>query len=143
VQNDTAGITIVRNHNVLARPRIPKDPGSVRLGEVEEGSVPDAGEVYTEYLDPQRGTWASVILPVLKSVAARAICKQLGCRVGQFSVSETKAWNLAARTESYWRRLSKLRHVRNSDRASNRARSRGASSDVSGLWLKKTVPWAP
>lgn len=78
MQNDTAGITIVRNHNVLARPRIPKDPGGVRLGEVEEDSIPDAGDVYTEYLDPQRGTWASVILPVLKSVAARAILQATG-----------------------------------------------------------------
>ncbi len=41
---------------------------SNKLEEVEEGSAPDAGDVYTEYADPRRDEWATTILPRLKAM---------------------------------------------------------------------------
>ncbi len=39
---------------------------SNKLEEVEEGSVPDAGDVYTEYPDPRRDEWATDVLPQMR-----------------------------------------------------------------------------
>jgi hypothetical protein len=39
---------------------------SNKLEEVEEGSVPDVSDVYTEYPDPRRDEWLLDILPVLR-----------------------------------------------------------------------------
>ena len=40
---------------------------SNKLEEVEEGSVADAGDVFTEYADPRRDEWTASIWPWLKS----------------------------------------------------------------------------
>jgi hypothetical protein len=51
---------------------------SNRLEEVEEGSVPDAGEVYTEYPDPRRDKWTTTVLPELR----RLTLSELEARTG-------------------------------------------------------------
>ena len=42
------------------------------------GSVPDAGDVYTEYLDPRRDEWVMRILPVLRGASVSAIINAEG-----------------------------------------------------------------
>jgi hypothetical protein len=51
---------------------------SNKLEEVEEGSVPDAGDVYTEYPDQGRDEWATVILPKLKAMPMQELIEQSG-----------------------------------------------------------------
>ena len=41
---------------------------SNKLEEVEEGSVPDAGDVYTEYPDSRRDEWTTNVLPLLRAL---------------------------------------------------------------------------
>lgn len=53
---------------------------SNKLEEVAEGSVPDAGDVYTEYPDPQREReeWVTMILPRLRAVSMRVLMERSG-----------------------------------------------------------------
>lgn len=51
---------------------------SNKLEEVEEGSVPDAGDVYTEYLDPRYDEWNRIILPILIQAPVSTIVKATG-----------------------------------------------------------------
>ena len=51
---------------------------SNQLEEVAEGSVPDAGDVYTEYPDPRRDEWETKVLPLLKKVSAKEIVQMTG-----------------------------------------------------------------
>ena len=51
---------------------------SNKLEEVEEGSVPDAGDVYTEYPDPRRDEWATKLLPKLKVTSIRELMEKSG-----------------------------------------------------------------
>ncbi len=51
---------------------------SNKLEEVEEGSVADAGDVYTEYPDPRRDEWATTILPKLKVTSIRELMEKSG-----------------------------------------------------------------
>jgi len=51
---------------------------SNKLEEVEEGSVPDAGDVYTQYPDPRRDEWATKILPRLKMMSVPQLIAATG-----------------------------------------------------------------
>jgi hypothetical protein len=51
---------------------------SNKLEEVEEGSVPDAGDVYTEYPDPRHDEWATEILPGLKAIPMTELMERTG-----------------------------------------------------------------
>jgi hypothetical protein len=51
---------------------------SNKLEAVEEGSVLDAGDVYTEYPDPRRDEWETLILPTLRRVPIGAITAATG-----------------------------------------------------------------
>jgi hypothetical protein len=51
---------------------------SNKLEEVEEGSVPDAGDVYTDYPDPQRDEWTTKVLPALRTIPVLAACAGTG-----------------------------------------------------------------
>lgn len=48
---------------------------SNKLEEVEEGSVPDVGDVFTEYPDPRRDEWATKILPILRRAPVSTIMR--------------------------------------------------------------------
>jgi hypothetical protein len=49
---------------------------SNKLEEVEEGSVPDAGHVYTEYPNPRRDEWETKWLPMLRSTPVPQLLAQ-------------------------------------------------------------------
>ena len=51
---------------------------SNKLEEVEEQSLLDPGDVYTEYPDPRRDEWATKILPRLKAVPLRELMQRTG-----------------------------------------------------------------
>jgi hypothetical protein len=51
---------------------------SNKLEEIEEGSAPDAGDVYTEYPDPRRDEWTTRILPKLKSMPMQELMQCSG-----------------------------------------------------------------
>jgi hypothetical protein len=51
---------------------------SNKLEEVEEGSVPDAGDVYIEYPDPRRDEWKTIVLPALKRFHTKDIMRATG-----------------------------------------------------------------
>ncbi len=51
---------------------------SNKLEEVEEQSVSDAADVYTEYPDPRRDEWATKILPALRTVPVSILMKASG-----------------------------------------------------------------
>lgn len=51
---------------------------SNRLEEVEEQSLLDPREVYTEYPDPRRDEWATKILPKLKATSLRELINLTG-----------------------------------------------------------------
>ena len=51
---------------------------SNKLEEVEEGSLPDAGDVYTEYPDSRRDEWTATILPILKAMPMPELIKRSG-----------------------------------------------------------------
>ena len=51
---------------------------SNKLEEVEEGSAPDAGDVYTEYPDPRRDERATKVLPKLKRLPMRELMERTG-----------------------------------------------------------------
>jgi hypothetical protein len=51
---------------------------SNKLEEVAEGSLPDADDVYTEYLDPRRDERATRILPKLKAITLRELTEKSG-----------------------------------------------------------------
>jgi len=51
---------------------------SNKLEEVEEGSVPDAGDVYTEYPDKRRDGWATAILPRLRAMPLPELIRRSG-----------------------------------------------------------------
>ena len=64
---------------------------SNKLEEIEEGSVPDAGDVYTEYLDPRRQErdWHRVV-ETLRAMTKRQL-RELEKRSG-ISLTTLKAW---------------------------------------------------
>jgi hypothetical protein len=51
---------------------------SNRLEEVEEQSLLDPGDVYTEYPDPRRDEWATKVLPRLKAMPLRQLMERTG-----------------------------------------------------------------
>jgi hypothetical protein len=51
---------------------------SNKLEEVEEGTVQDAGDAYTEYPDPRRDEWVMKILPFLRRAPAQVITNATG-----------------------------------------------------------------
>ena len=51
---------------------------SNRLEEVEEQSLLDPSDVYTEYPDPRRDEWATQTLPQLRTVPVREACEGTG-----------------------------------------------------------------
>ena len=51
---------------------------SNRLEEVEEQSLLDPSDVYTEYPDPRRDEWATKILPKLKAMPLRELMERTG-----------------------------------------------------------------
>ena len=51
---------------------------SNQLEEVEEQSLLDPSDVYTEYPDPRRDEWATKILPKLKAMPMRELIEQTG-----------------------------------------------------------------
>ena len=51
---------------------------SNKLEEVEEGNVPEASDVYTEYPDPRRDEWATRILPKIRSIPMRELMERSG-----------------------------------------------------------------
>jgi hypothetical protein len=51
---------------------------SNKLEEVEEGSVADAGDVYTEYPDPRRDEWATTVLPKLRTMPMQELMQRSG-----------------------------------------------------------------
>jgi hypothetical protein len=51
---------------------------SNRLEEVEEQSLLDPSDVYTEYVDPRRDEWATKILPKLKAMPLRELMERTG-----------------------------------------------------------------
>jgi hypothetical protein len=51
---------------------------SNKLEEVEDGSIPDAGDVYAEYPDPRRDEWTTKTLPKLKALAIRERMRRSG-----------------------------------------------------------------
>lgn len=68
----TAGLLRRRHVTIEWEPRfIGKE--SNKLEELEEGSVPDAGDVHTEYLDPRRDEWQTKWLPLLRTTAVAEV----------------------------------------------------------------------
>jgi hypothetical protein len=68
---------LFRRHVAIGAPHfIGKE--SNKLEEVEEGSIPDAGDVYTEYPDPRRDEWETKVLPVLRCATISAIITATG-----------------------------------------------------------------
>lgn len=51
---------------------------SNRLEEVEEQSLTDASDVYTEYRDPRRDDWVTKVLPMLKAMPMRELMELSG-----------------------------------------------------------------
>jgi hypothetical protein len=51
---------------------------SNKLEEIEEGSVQDAGDAYTEYPDPRQDEWVMKILPFLRQVSAKELIEATG-----------------------------------------------------------------
>jgi hypothetical protein len=76
---------------------------SNHLEEVEEQSLLDPGDVYTEYPDPRRDEWATKILPRLKAMPMRELMTKTGLprstlqaiRAGRRPHSRTRAKLLA------------------------------------------------
>jgi hypothetical protein len=62
-----------RRHVTIERPARFIGKESKKPEEIEEGSVPDAGDVYTESPDPRRDKWVMRILPVLRGASVSAI----------------------------------------------------------------------
>ncbi|MGB7017365.1 MAG: hypothetical protein WBD69_15570, partial [Candidatus Cybelea sp.] len=62
-------VGLLQRRHVTIESMTPIGKESNKLEEVEEGAVPDAGDVYTEYPDPRRGEWARTILPKLRSIS--------------------------------------------------------------------------
>jgi hypothetical protein len=54
---------------------------SNRLEEVEAGLEHDPDEVWTEYRDPGRDPWETLVLPVLKQVPAKQLAEATGLAV--------------------------------------------------------------
>jgi hypothetical protein len=69
---------------LLARRRVAIDSityigkESNRLEEVEEQSLLDASDVYTEYPDPRRNEWTTKILPKLRAMPLHELMKKTG-----------------------------------------------------------------
>jgi hypothetical protein len=61
---------------------------SNKLEEVEEGGVPDAGDVYTEYPDARRDEWKTKWLPLLGSIP---VSKLLGHGVSKATIYAARA----------------------------------------------------
>ncbi|MFZ1017685.1 MAG: hypothetical protein WAN39_07440, partial [Candidatus Cybelea sp.] len=59
---------LLRRRHVTIESMTPIVKESNKLEEVEEGAVPDAGDVYTEYPDPRRDDWTTTILPELRRI---------------------------------------------------------------------------
>ena len=73
----TAGLLQRRHVRIEWPPRfIGKE--SNKLEEVEEGSVQDAGDAYTEYPDPRRDQWVIKVLPFLRQASAQVITNATG-----------------------------------------------------------------
>jgi hypothetical protein len=71
----TVGLLQRRHVNIERPPRfIGKE--SNKLEEVEEGSVPDAGDVYTEYPDQRRDEWTTEILPKLQAMPIKQLMEE-------------------------------------------------------------------
>jgi hypothetical protein len=51
---------------------------SNKLEEVQEASIPDSSDVYTEYPDPRRDEWMTRILPKLKAMPMRELMEKSG-----------------------------------------------------------------
>jgi hypothetical protein len=68
----TVGL-LQRRHVTIERPARFIGKESNKLEEIEEGSVPDAGDVYTESPDPRRDKWVMRILSVLRGALVSAI----------------------------------------------------------------------
>lgn len=49
-----------------------------KLEEVVEGSVPDAGDTYTEYPDTRRDEWVTRILPKLRALPIALLIERTG-----------------------------------------------------------------
>lgn len=54
---------------------------SNRLEEMEAGIEHDPDEVWTEYTDPRRDSWRTLVLPVLRQIPAKQLAKQTGLAV--------------------------------------------------------------
>ena len=73
----TVGL-LQRRHVTIERPPRFIGKESNKLEDVEEGSAPDAGDVYTEYPDPRRDEWATKVLPKLKRLPMRELMERTG-----------------------------------------------------------------
>ncbi|MFY9738696.1 MAG: hypothetical protein WAK11_06540, partial [Candidatus Cybelea sp.] len=73
----TVGL-LQRRHVTIAWPPRFIGKESNKLEAVEEGAVADAGDVYTEYPDPRRDEWATMILPKLKVTSIRELMEKSG-----------------------------------------------------------------
>lgn len=73
----TVGL-LQRRHDTIDWPPRFIGKESNKLEEVEESSVPDAGDVYTEHPDPRRDPWKYEIVPLLRDTAAQCIVSATG-----------------------------------------------------------------
>ena len=73
---------------------------SNKLEDVEEGSVPDVGDVYTEYPDPRRDGWLNKWLPMLQSAPVPQLLAQ--------GVSRATIYAARAGRKTYGRTRAKL-----------------------------------
>ena len=80
---------------------------SNKLEEVEEGSVPDAGDVYTEYPDPRRDEWKTKWLPMLRATPVPTLSDQGVSRATIYAARAGR--ELYGRTKD--RLIAALRHV--------------------------------
>ena len=76
-RKQTAGLLQRRHATIEWPPRfIGKE--SNKLEAVGEGSVADAGDVYTEYPDPRRDEWTTTILPKLRAMPMQELMQRSG-----------------------------------------------------------------
>ncbi len=60
-------VGLLQRRHVTIKSMTPIGKESNKLEEVEEGAIPGAGDVYTEYPDPRRDEWTTTILPELRA----------------------------------------------------------------------------
>jgi hypothetical protein len=90
-----------RRHVTIEWPPIFIGKESNKLEEVEEGGLPDASDVYTEYPNPRYDEWTTKILPELKQpqISVREACEGTGTSRAQMQRYRSKNKSARPRAE--------------------------------------------